>query len=154
MDRIEDLEVEIKGGESKAVIEGKTAVPFNTFVKLILQKKVTGLLKDWGKAPVILNSELLTNLASAPQDSQENRSKLVLVTFGAGIVGGVFGFCVLQIGLLTGGISFGRRELLYIVGSIVGLWILFLLLARVQRRQKSDTLLESMEQLSNLLSKR
>ncbi|HCI03610.1 TPA: hypothetical protein DE059_01655, partial [Candidatus Peribacteria bacterium] len=64
-----DLEVKVKEEKMKAIIEGRTAVPFKTFVGLVLQRKVFPLFKKWGDEPVIINSELLTTLASAAQDS-------------------------------------------------------------------------------------
>ena len=100
MPTVPDLEVEVKTESSKAVITGKTSVPFRTFVGLVLQRKVLQLFKDWGEEPVILSSSLLTNLASAPQDSQENKAHLVTVTLGVGVLLGIFFLAALQAGLL------------------------------------------------------
>lgn len=151
----EDLEVEIKAGDSKAIITGKTSVSFKTFVMLILQRKVTTLFKDWGEAPVIINSELLTGLASAEQDSQENKAQLVLITMGAGVLVGVFFFTILQI-LLLNVVQFplDTRELLIIAGSLLGLAILVMALSKIKKRNKGEKLLNTMEKLSSLLSKR
>lgn len=148
-----DTEVDISTGNSKAVIEGKTTVSFQTLVGLILQRKVTDLFKQWGKDPVIVNSELLTGLASAPQDSSENRSRLILVTFGTGILAGVFVSAIAQILLLSSGMSLGKKELLLVAGVLVGLALLATALTKMQKKKKSDKLLESMEKLSSLLSK-
>ena len=68
------MEVEISGGDRRAVIEGKTGVPFKTFVALVLQRKVTGLFQEYGNRPVIVESEMLTRLASAPQDNPQNQA--------------------------------------------------------------------------------
>ena len=50
-----ELEVRFKPESGKAVIEGKTVVPFQAFVALILQRKVPNLLKTWGKVPIIVD---------------------------------------------------------------------------------------------------
>jgi predicted permease len=148
-----DLEIAIKPGDTKAVIEGKTGVSFKTFVQLVLQRKVTTLFKDWGSAPVIVPSELLTSLASAQQDSQENRSQVVLVTLGTGTLLGVFAFAAIQAGLLWFGIELGMKELAIVLGSLFALLLLVLLLGKAKRGNRSDRLVESMEKLSSLLTK-
>ncbi len=153
MNKPADLEVSIKPGDTKAIIEGKTSVSFKTLVQLILQRKVTALFKEWGGEAVIVPSELLTGLASAPQDSQENRSQLVLVTLGTGVLAGVFVFAAVQAGLLWIDIVLGFKELSIVVGSLFGLLLLVLLLGKVRRNNKSDRLVESMEKLSSLLTK-
>ena len=108
-----DVEVSLRSDGTKAVIEGKTVVPFKTFVMLVIQRKVTALFKDWGTAPVVIDAELLTSLAGAPQDNQENKVNLVLVTLGIGVIMGVLAFAVLQFALLTINISMGQQELAY-----------------------------------------
>jgi len=151
----EDIEVEIKAGDSRATIAGKTSVSFKTMVGLILQRKVTTLFKDWGNDPVIVNSELLTSLASAPQDSQENKSQLVLTTIGTGVLIGIFVMAALQLALLVAlDISFSTRELLVVAGGLLGLAILATILMKMKRKNKSEKLLETMEKLSGLLSKK
>lgn len=147
-----ELEVHFRQDTGKAVIEGKTVVPFQAFVALVLQRKVTSLLKAWGKHPVIVESELLTSLASAPQDSQENRASLVLVTLVAGALAGITGFAAVQLLLLFMEITFGYRELGAIVGSVGVLLLLLWIAIKSQRRAKSDKLLETMEKVSSLLS--
>ncbi len=148
-----DLEVNIRNEHSKAVIEGKTSVPFKTLVQLILQRKVLTLFKSWGDTPVILSSDLLTSLASAPQDSQENRAQLVLVTLGTGVLVGVFAFAIFQIALLPWGITMGQKELLLIAGGLVGLAFLVVALSRIQRKNKSQKIADAMERVANMLSK-
>jgi len=149
----EELEVHFKNDLGKVVIEGKTTVPFQAFVTLILQRKVFSLFKEWGKEPVIMNSELLTSLASAPQDTVENRSRLILVSLGIGILGGVAVFALAQAGLLTINIALGREELLLIGGGIVAIGALSAVLVRIQRMRRSDKIVEAVESLSNFLSK-
>ena len=61
---MKELEVQFRPDTGKAVVEGKTVVPFQALVTLILQRKVQLLFKQWGKEPVIVASELLTSLAS------------------------------------------------------------------------------------------
>ena len=148
-----DLEVNIKPGDTKAVIEGKTSVPFRKFVGLILQRKVTDLFKDWGDDPVIVNSELLTGLASAPQDSQENKSQLILVTLGIGVLVGIFASAITQIILLSFGIAISYKELMIVAGGLVGLAILANILGRIQRKKKANKVVEAMERAAKLLSK-
>lgn len=153
MSRPTDLQVDIRNERSKAVIEGKTSVPFKTIVQLILQRKVLTLFKNWGDEPVIINSDLLTNLASAPQDSQENRAQLVLVTLGTGILIGVFALAVFQIALLPWNIHLAQKELLIIAGGLVSLALLVAILSRVQRKNRSQKIADAMERIANMLSK-
>jgi len=148
-----DLEIKLKEEKTRAIIEGRTAVPFKTFVGLVLQRKVFPLFKRWGDEPVIINSELLTNLASSPQDSQENRSQLVLVTLGVGALVGVFFFAIGQIILLAARITLATRELLLIAGGLVGLTIIVSVLDRLRRKGKSEKIVEKMEKVASLLSK-
>lgn len=149
-----EVEVHFKPDSGKAVIEGKTVVPFQAFVALILQRKVTNLFKTWSKAPVIVDSELLTSLASAPQDSQENRANLVLVTFVTGILAGVTGFAAVQIVLLLTKITLGYKELGTIVGSVVFLLILVVSMTKGQKKPKGEKLMEVMEKAAGLVGKK
>lgn len=153
MRRPGDLEVNIRNERSKAVIEGKTSVPFKTLVQLVLQRKVLALFKKWGEEPVIINSDLLTHLASAPQDNQENRAQLVLVTLGTGVLVGIFAFTIFQIALMPWGIELREKELLLIAGGLVGIALLVAVLSRVQRKNKSEKLTDLMERIANMLSK-
>lgn len=151
--RTPDLEVNLKEERHKAIIEGKTSIPFKTFVGLVLQRKVLTLFKKWSDEPVIISSELLTGLASAPQDSQENRNRLVLVTLGVGVLFGVFAMAIALILLNTFGITLGRKELLLIAGGLVGVAFLAVILSRVQRTNRSQKITDTMEKVTNLLSK-
>lgn len=152
-DHDDELEVSFKPETGKAVIEGKTAVPFQSFVTLILQRKVQTLFKDHGKQPVVIGSELLTRLASAPQDSQENRSRLVLVSLGLGAVGGVAVFSAVQLALLFSDFPLTWKEHAIILGCIVGLGLLSALLMKIQRLPKSDKLTDSVENIARFLGK-
>lgn len=149
-----ELEVHFKPDSGKAVIEGKTVVPFQAFVALVLQRKVTNLFKAWGKAPIIVDSELLTGLASAPQDSQENRANLVLVTLVAGILAGVTGFAVIQMILLFVEFPLGYKELGTIVGSVAFLLILVVSMMKGQKKPKGEKLMEMMEKAAGLVGKK
>ena len=148
-----DLEVKLKSEQTKAIIEGKTSVPFKTFFALVLQRKVIPLFKDRGDEPVILSSKLLTEIASAPQDSQENRAQLVLVTLGVGVLSGVFVMAIIQAVLLTIGMSLGQKEYLILACSIAALALLSTVLSRVQRGNRAQKVADQMEKLSSLLSK-
>ena len=147
-----DLEVKLKTELSKAIIEGKTSVPFKTFVALVLQRKVLPLFKKWGDEPIVVNSELLTSIASASQDSQENRAQLVLVTLGVGVLVGVFAFAIFQIILGGIGITLGIRELLLITAMLLGIALLASILSRVQRKNRAQKIADTMEKVANLLS--
>lgn len=149
-----DIEVQFKPESGKAVIEGRTTVPFQSFVALILQRKVTGLLKTWGKHSVIVESELLTSLASAPQESQENRSNMILVSIIAGVLLGVAGLAAIQFGLLFTEITLGKRELGIIAGTIVVLVFLLVSMMKMQRKPKGEKLVETMESVAGFLSSR
>ncbi len=148
-----DLEVHFKPEQGKAVIEGKTAVPFQAFVMLVLQRKVFNLFKQWGKHPVIINSELLTSIASAPQDSIENKSNLVMVSLGVGILAGILLMAAVQVALGTLQITLSTQNLLILIGIILGLGLLAYVLMKTQRVKKGEKLLETMESLSSFLSK-
>lgn len=149
-----ELEVHFKPESGKAVIEGKTAVPFQAFVGLILQRKVTNLLKNWGKHHVIVESELLTSLASAPQESQENKANLILVSLIGGALAGITGFAGVQLVLLLVEITLGYRELGIIVGSVALLVGFLYMVMKSRTKSKNDKLVETMEQVSAFLSKK
>lgn len=148
-----ESDVRLKTDEGIIVVEGKTNVPFQTLVTLVLQRKVFGLFKQWGKEPMILSSELLTDLASAPQDSVENRTHLVLVTLGVGVIVGVFLLACAQVILHTLGLQLGRIELLLLMGGIIGLGILASILGRLQKVRRGEKITERMEKLAAFLSK-
>lgn len=147
------VEVAIKVDQQRAVVEGKTAVPFQSFVTLILQRKVLPLIKQWGKEPVIMNSELLAGLASAPQDSTENRTKLLLVTLGIGIVLGIFILSSGQLALNLLHISLRQREFLLMSGGILGFAVLTAMLGRLQRTKRNDRVEETIEKIASMLPK-
>jgi hypothetical protein len=147
------MDAKLKTDHGKAIVEGKTAVPFKTFVELVLQRKVLNLFKKWGKEPVIINSELLTDLASAAQDSQENKEQLVTVTLGVGVLAGVFVMAVVQIALAPWGIILKQRELLIVAGVILGLAVLTFALSRMKKKGKSQKLTDTMEKITNIVSK-
>jgi hypothetical protein len=148
-----ELEVHFRPETGKAVIEGKTAVPFQNFVTLVLQKKVLPLCKMWGKEPIVISSELLTSLAAAPQDSQENRSGVVLVSFIGGALAGILALALVQLGLVFAGIPFGWQELTGVAGSIVGVLLLLYVLIKMQRNLPTgEKFLETMEHVSSFLS--
>jgi len=153
MPKAHDVEVDIKAEHRKAVIAGKTSVPFQKLVQLILQRKVMGLFKKWGDEPIIVSSELLTGLASAPQDNQENREHLVLVTLGVGVLAGVFVMAIVQVALTPWEIYLKEKELLLIAGTLLGLTVLTAALARVKRKNRSQKIADTMEKVAGLLSK-
>ncbi len=151
---MDELEVEIGTTTNKAIIEGKTAVPFKTFVSLILQRKVQVLFKRNSDDPIIVGSELLTALASAPQDRQEDRAKLVLVTLGVGIIAGIFFSAVVLIILMLLRVMPSLQDLIIVVGVIAGISILASLLGRAQKKPAlSEKIYEGMEKVSNFIGR-
>lgn len=149
-----ELEVHFKPESGKAVIEGKTTVPFQAFVALILQRKVTGLFKAWGKQPVIMDSELLTSLASAPQESAENRANLILVSMLTGILIGVVGFAAVQAVLLFVEVPLSLNDLGIIIGSVVVVVFLLGIMMKSRQKPKSEKLVETMEHVAGFLGKK
>ncbi len=147
------MDVNLKTDQGKAVVEGKTAVPFKTFVGLILQRKVLNLFKDWGQEPVVISSELLTDLASSPQDNTENREQLITVTLGVGVLVGVFALAILQIALVPFGITLTAEYLLAIAGTLFGIALLTWFMGKVKRRSKGHKLSETMEKIAGMVSK-
>lgn len=151
---MDELEVEINNTGGKAVIEGKTSVPFKTFVSLILQRKVQVLFKRSDNDPVIVSSDLLTALASAPQDKQEDRTKLVIVTFGVGIVAGVFLTVSIFLGLVLFKIQPEVKDLGIVLAVIAGIVVLGVLLQKPQKKSAfGEKLMESMEKVTDLISR-
>lgn len=150
----DEVEVEITNSGNKAIIEGKTSVPFKTFVSLVLQRRVQILFKTNQDDPVIVNSKLLTALASAPSDKQEDRSKLVLVTFGVGIIAGVFLAAVTMLVLTVLRIQPELKDYAIVLGVIVGVAILGVLLQKNQKKSTfTEKLFETMEKTTDLLSR-
>ncbi|MFH0851233.1 MAG: hypothetical protein V1876_00590 [Candidatus Peregrinibacteria bacterium] len=149
-----DLEIELRTEQNRAIITGKTSVPFRTFVGLVLQRKVFQLFRQWDKEPVILSSELLTQLASAPQDSQENRAHLVIVTLGVGTLFGIFVFALGQVMLSMLDYELGSRELTLIAGGLVCLAVLTVVLARLQKLARAQRIADVMERTASFLSKK
>lgn len=146
--------MEISNTGGKAVIEGKTSVPFKTFVSLILQRKVQVLFKRSDNDPVIVSSDLLTALASAPQDKQEDRTKLVIVTFGVGIVAGVFLTVATFLGLILFKIQPEVKDLGIVLAVIAGIVVLGILLQKPQKKSAfGEKLMESMEKVTDLISR-
>jgi len=149
-----DLEIELRTEQNRAIITGKTSVPFRTFVGLVLQRKVFQLFKQWDKEPVILSSELLTQLASAPQDSQENRAHLIIVTLGVGTLFGIFVFSLGQVVLSVLGYELGSSDLVLIAGGLVCLAVLTVALARLQKLARAQKIADMMERTAQFLSKK
>lgn len=147
------MDAKLKTDQGRAIVEGKTAVPFKTFVGLVLQRKVLNLFKDWGKEPVIIDSELLTDLASAPQDSQENREQLVTVTLGVGIMIGVFVMSVAQIALTPWNIFLSQQHLLMVAGTLFGIGVLVWMLSKSKKKGNSQKMADTMEKITNIVSK-
>ncbi len=150
----DEVEVDITNAGGKAIIEGKTSVPFKTFVSLILQRKVQGLFKRSQKDIVIVGSDLLTALASAPEDKQEDRGKLVLVTFFVGILAGVFLTVATFLALMGLRIQPAMQDLGIVLGVIIGIAVLAVLLQKGQKKSGfKDKLMETMEKVTDTVSR-
>ena len=151
---MDTVEVEVTNQGGRAIVEGKTSVPFKTFVTLILQRKVQAIFKTCQNEPVIVSSELLTALASAPNDRQEDRAKLVLVTFGVGIVGGVFVSAAALLAMMFFRVEPNMQDLATLIGVIAGVAVLGLLLQSAQKKPgMKDRLFESMEKVTDLIAR-
>ena len=149
-----EVEVEISNTGNKAVIEGKTSVPFKTFVSLILQRRVQMLFKTNQDDPVIVNSTLLTALASAPGDKQEDKGKLVLVTFGVGILAGVFLAVGALLILMLLRIEVEMKDLGIVLGVIALVAVLGVLLQKNQKKSAfTEKLFDAMEKTTDLISR-
>lgn len=149
-----EVEVEISSIGNRAIIEGKTSIPFKTFVSLILQRRVQTLFKTNQDDPVIVNSTLLTALASAPSDKQEDKCTLVLVTFGVGILGGVFLSVAVFLALMLMRIPVGMKDLGIVLGVIIGVGVLGVLLQKNQKKSAfTEKLFDAMEKTTDLISR-
>ncbi len=149
-----DIEVDIDNSGGRAVIEDKTSVPFKTFVSLILQRKVQTIFKKCQDEPVIVGSELLTALASAPDDRQEDKGKLVLVTMGVGVVVGVFLTIAVFALLMLLDIHPELKDLGIALGILIFVGIvLFVLLGSQKKSGFKEKLYDSMEKVTDLISR-
>lgn len=151
--RHRDLEVDLTIEGSKAIIEGKTSVPFKTFVNLILKRKVINLIKDSGDEPVIVSSKMLTDLASAPDDSTENRTQLIMVTLAVGILGGVFIFALAMIGLLSLRITLERFDFIIVAVVLLGLAGLAAAMGKTKKKNRGQKIADTMEHIASIVSK-
>ncbi len=149
-----DVEVDIDNTGGRAVIEDKTSVPFRTFVSLILQRKVQTIFKKCQDEPVIVSSDLLTALASAPDDRQEDRAKLVLVTMGVGVVVGVFLTVAVFVALMLFDVYPQMKDLLITLGALAFVAIVVVILQGSQKKKGfKEKLYESMEKVTDLVTK-
>lgn len=149
-----DLEVRFRPEDNRAVIEGKTKISFEALVKLILQRKVFTLFKKWGNEPIVVGSELLTSLASAPQDSQENKYNLILTSIAFGVIAGIFGFAVVEVVLHLAGYILGLREYLMLLVAMFAVLAIALILVKMQRVKRTDGFVETMESLSAAIGRK
>ncbi len=146
-----DIEVDLRIDGTKAVIDGKTNVPFKTFVQLVLQRKMPNIVKENADEPIILSSKLLTDLAAAPDDSREDQAHTILITLGVGVLAGVLLFSLLMIVFQLLDITFGQKEFLIVIGVLLGLIVLASATLRIKKRKKTQKVADYMEQISNLL---
>lgn len=149
-----DIEVSVRESATKAVIEGKTAVPFQSFVKLVLQRKVQALFKDWQNEPIVVSSSLLSTLANSPADSREDRGRLVLTSIVIGTCFGVFLTSLALLVLILLEVDVGPRELLTVVV------VLFLLALLLQAAEKlnidayKQAVVDKVERIADVISRK
>lgn len=150
----DDLEVDLTNESVKAIVRGKTGVPFKTFVKLILQRKVTVLFEKWGQDPIVINSELLTDLASSPQDNQENTQHIIMVTFSMGVFAGFFVFTLLLFIALLLQVRVQLLGVAYMLIAMGAVMALGFVLMRAKQRKKSELFYDTMEKIANIIPKK
>jgi hypothetical protein len=137
----------------KVVIEGKTGIPFGVFVKLILKRKVQVLFRKWQEEPVILSSELLTSIASAPEDTPEDRSKVTLTALVLGCCLGMFLTATVLVLLASIGIVVGMRELLTGLGVLLFLAIAVYAAMKIQVHRIRQDVVDTVERVADVFSK-
>lgn len=147
------MDAKLKTDQGRAIVQGKTAVPFKTFAGLVLQRKVMGMFKDWGKEAIIVDSELLTDLASAEQENRESLDHIIMVALGVGVLTGVFLLAVVQIAIAPFGIGLSPEHLLAIAGTILGMAAVLWLLAKVKRKSRGHRLTDTMEKIAAMVGK-
>jgi hypothetical protein len=148
-----DVKVSMKEREEHAVIEGKTAVPFGSFMKLVQSRKVQPLMKRWQNEPVVISSDLLTHIASAGSESQEDRSKIILTAIVLGLAFGIF-LATMGLFLLNlFGMSLGQRELITGLGILLILGVAVYSAMRVQGSGFRQDLIEKIEKIANVFGK-
>jgi hypothetical protein len=103
---------------------------------------------------VVIDAELLTSLAGAAQDSQENRVHIVVVTLGIGMIGGVFALAVMELLLLQVNIGLGTKELAILAGGLIAVAAVGWMMSKVQLRGGGQRVFDSMEKAAALLSKK
>lgn len=149
-----DVKVNLKTPQGEqAIIEGKTSVPFGAFTKLILKKKIQGLLKEWQEEPVIITSDLLTKIASAPGDTTEDRSKVILTALVIGLVGGIFLSAAAIVTLGAMGVAIGTKELLVALGVLLVVAVAVFGATQVHARKVKEKFIERIEHVADVFSK-
>lgn len=149
-----DVQLSLKTTQGdKAIIEGKTSIPFGSFVKLILKRKVQ-TLRDFQDEPIILSSNLLTHLASAPEDSHEDTSKVILTALLIGFCFGMFLTAFTLIFSSLFGIEIGVSELL--TGLLVLLAVALAVYAslKISSHKMKQQLIEKVEEIAGLFAKK
>ncbi len=147
------VEVSISQENGKAVIQGKTSIPFKMFVSLILQRRVQTLFKDHQNEPIIIGSDLLTTLASAPDDRQEDRGKLVTITLGVGALLGIFVSCAALMILMFLNIQPTITDLSIVLIVLLSVCLVGMIVQRAQGTTMKQKVYEQMERISDMLSK-
>ena len=139
--------------EESAIVEGKTSIPFSTFVQLVLKKKVMSLFKEWGDDPIIFSSVLLTKIANCPQDTTEDKNKIILTAMTLGLCLGV-AFTMLGILVLwTLGVDIGQKELLVATAALLVVGSAVFASMRIHTSKHIQKLTEHVENVSEMFSK-
>jgi hypothetical protein len=150
---MKDLEVTVKGGDQKAIVEGKTNVSFKTFVTLVLQRNVSFLYEKWQEEPIIMSSDLLSKLAAAPMDNTESTNHTILVTLGVGIIFGFFMAAVIGFFMLMFGFELNRITLLSVAICLLVLGLVLKTLMRMESKNNTQKLIDGIEGVARVLKK-
>lgn len=137
----------------EVIVEGKTGIPFNLFVKLLLKRKIQTLFKDWQDEPIVISSELLTKIASAPEDNAEDRSKIVLTALVIGLCFGMFISAVALVGLSMVGIIIGAKELIVALCVLLAVAVAVYGALQIHSHKIKQQLVEKVEEVADVFAK-
>lgn len=145
--------IELRKDAPHVVVEGKTTVPFQSFVKLVLQRKVDQLFRQWRNEPLIMSSDLLTTLANAPQESGDDKGRTVLTGLVLGVGFGIFLSAVALLLLTVANVTVGVRELAAVIGVFLVIALLLQASLQMSAREKRQKLVEKIEKVSSVIGR-
>lgn len=137
----------------KSTTDDKIVVPIDVFLKIVYNRKVLPLLKDRPGEQVILSSDLFTKMAVAPEDSPENRDKVIHTALVLGSCFGVF-LTIAAFTLATAlGFTIGQRELFAVLTFLLLFALLGYASVKVHIHKMKPRLVESVEQVADTFTK-